>query len=48
MRHFPQIEGRNPKLKVDEPVGLSASKMTASQRELLLKLIRVYRRPIPR
>lgn len=46
-RHFPQIEGRNPVLKVGKPVGLPAAKMTEKQRILLVQLIQSYADRLP-
>ena len=46
-KHFPQIEGQNPAMKVGEPVGLPAVKMTKTQQELLVKLIQSYADRLP-
>ncbi len=46
-KHYPQIEGQNPVMKIGDPVGLAASKMTKSQQDVLMKLIQTYTERMP-
>lgn len=46
-KEFPEIEARTRAPKVGEPKGLAAAKMTETQRETLLKLLKAYTNRMP-
>jgi Protein of unknown function (DUF3500) len=41
-KHFPQIEGKNPVMKVGEPKGIAGAKLDEKQKAILLKLLQSY------